>query len=704
MTKARSALTACLLFLGGALPFPGGAPPRAAGQTLPADTLEEALVLSGGGSRGLAHVGVLVGLERLGHDPELVVGTSMGAVVGALYAAGYPPEEIQRQVREVDWGATFTPAPLLVGPERETRYPLVSFDRDVDPLRFNRGVVPQWRINRALVRLLFDANARGRGDFDRLARRFRAVAADLKTGDTVVLARGDLARAARASLAVPGVFAPVEWGDRSLVDGGIATNLPTGVAREMGAERVVAVDVSRPPPEIQGRAPLQVAGRALDLLQENAQKDPVPPDVLVLPEIPPTFYGVTFPGDPTPLFALGLRAALRDATPAPGSGPRARRLPPAPERLGGLLVEAPDPAAEALVRRIFADVVPGPYAPGAVLRAVDRLYTTGLFEGVWPRVVEDTLGWASPALLVRLEAPPQISIAGAAGYDTDRGGRAWGAVQRTDAWGRIPVVLTASASLDRLEQWASASGRIFSIRLSPLVGSAGVYYREADVRRFEDEAVVRDVEVRRIGGWVGAEFQELLAERVATAVLRVEHVGIEEGRGGLSVGPHLRFATPEPTAPVVGVPLRVEGEWRWGAVAYRRVSARGSLRASVRKLRLAGVADFALAGADAPPDVLPALGSGRAVPGFRWGEERGRARVVAGLDAAYPFPFGGFGRGRFRLGAVADGVSGFGAPEPWAAGVELGAFWSTPFGAATIALGVNSRGEQRIVLDVGPGF
>jgi predicted acylesterase/phospholipase RssA len=700
LVKQMYAARAAFLALS-ALALPGGTRPLAA--QLPADTTEEALVLSGGGSRGLAHAGVFVGLERLGHDPDLVVGTSMGAVVGALYAAGYPPEEIQRQIREVDWGATFTPAPLLLGPDRVARYPLATFDRDVDPLRFNRGLIPQWRINRALVHLLFDANARSRGDFDRLARRYRAVATDLKTGDTVVIGGGDLARAARASLAVPGVFAPVEWEDRSLVDGGIASNLPTGVARELGAERVIAVDVSRASPEIEGRAPLQVASRALDLLQDNVQNDTVPPDVLVLPRIPPSFYGVTFPGDPTPLFAIGLEAALRDVRPVPGERPAARRLPPAPERLGALLVEAPDPAIEALVRRVFTDVVPGPYSPGAVLKAVDRLYTTGLFEGIWPRV-EDTLGISAPALVVRLESPPAISVAGGAGYDTDRGGRAWGAVQRTVAWGRAPVLLTGALFLDALEQWGSASARAFSLRFFPLVWSTGVYLREADVRRFGEETLLEDVEVRRMGGWAGIEFQQLLAQRVMSAVVRVERLGVEDGESGLSMGPHLRLSAPEPEVPVVGVPLEVEGEWRWGTFAYRRASARGSLRRAFGKLRVAGVGDAAIASTGAPPDVLPALGDRHAVPGFRWGQERGRARVVTGVDAAYPLPTGGYGRGRLRAGVAADGLEGFGASGSWVTGAELGAFWSTPFGALRAAWGINTRGETRAILSLGPEF
>src|SRR5690606_35936303 len=132
------------------------------------------------------------------------------------------------------------------------------------------GLVADWRINRTLVRLLFDASARSGGDFDRLPRRFRAVAADLRTGAAVALARGDLARAVRASMAVPGFFAPVRLGDTLLVDGGIGDNLPVDVARAEGATFVVASDVVRPQPEVVERFPLDVAARALRLLLRRA--------------------------------------------------------------------------------------------------------------------------------------------------------------------------------------------------------------------------------------------------------------------------------------------------------------------------------------------------------------------------------------------------------------------------------------------------
>src|SRR5262245_7381837 len=162
----------------------------------------DAVVLSGGGSRGLAHAGALVGLERRGHDPDLVVGTSMGAIIGALYAGGYEPSAIWRIVEREDWRGVFEPMPVRVGRERDLRHPVLQLQSGEGGLLFTKGYLADWRINRELVRRLFSPAARARGDFDRLPRRFRAIAADLDGGAMVSIGSGDLARAARASMAV----------------------------------------------------------------------------------------------------------------------------------------------------------------------------------------------------------------------------------------------------------------------------------------------------------------------------------------------------------------------------------------------------------------------------------------------------------------------------------------------------------------------
>lgn len=663
---------------------------------------QEALVLSGGGSRGLAHAGVFLGLEELGYDPDLVVGTSMGAVLGALYAAGEDPDRIRALIVDVGWADLFTSTPTILGPDRTVQHPTISLDLDLGPLRFSRGLLGQWRVNRALARLLFDANARSRGDFDRLPRRYRAVAADLRTGEAVVLDRGDLARAARASMAVPGFFAPVEWGGRTLVDGGIADNLPTSVARGLGADRVIAADVSRPPTEIHSRVPLAVVGRAIDLMQENRQRDSIPPDGLVLPAIDPSFSGATFPDDPEPLIEKGLEATLRDLSAAAtvrGSGERP--LPSAPDSFGRLEVDAPDPALAALARRAFAPVIGSPYDPDAVLDALDRLYTTGLFEAIWPTVVDAPDPASAPTLRVELQAPPRLALSAGAGYDNDRGGRGWAALDRHSSVGGRPGQLRAAAAVTGIDRWGALSGKIYMLSRPALAWSLGAHVRERQVRFFGDD--LRGAkEALRAGGWLALEFPHLLRDRVLTTSLRAEWVDVEDGPSGEAIGPLLRFASVDPDALVVGVPFLAEGEHRWGALSYSRVALSGSRGIQIRGLRMAALLDLRGVTDRAPQDVWPALGDQHMVPGLRWGELRGQARAVAGLDLAYPVR-NGFATLQLRSGTAPADLDAWDS-SAWVSGARLGAHWSTPIGAVDVGVGLATVGDGRFDVSLGRQF
>jgi NTE family protein len=208
------------------------------------------LVLSGGGARGLAHVGVLSALEARKIPIDCVVGTSMGAIVGGLYAAGYSPAELDTVVRSMDWSAM-----LRDTPERKQ----MPFRRKIDDLTYLTrwefgvtkdgfttppGLVAGHRIG-AKLRLLA-LRASGTTDFDQLPLPFRAVATDVDSGRALVLDRGDLGVALRASAAIPGLFAPVNMNGQMLVDGGLVDNLPITVAKSLRADVIIAVDLGEP--------------------------------------------------------------------------------------------------------------------------------------------------------------------------------------------------------------------------------------------------------------------------------------------------------------------------------------------------------------------------------------------------------------------------------------------------------------------------
>ena len=208
------------------------------------------LVLSGGGARGLAHIGVLKVLERERIPVVAVAGTSMGAIVGGLYATGMSPAELETALLALDWAEVFArrvDRPHLPLRQKEEDYnfsgALEMGVRDGE-LRAPQGTVSSRGLEVMLRRLTLPV--RHIDQFADLPTPFRAVATDMESGEVRVLTQGDLAQAMRASMSVPALFAPIEWGDRLLGDGGLVNNLPVDVARAMGAQRVIAVNVGTP--------------------------------------------------------------------------------------------------------------------------------------------------------------------------------------------------------------------------------------------------------------------------------------------------------------------------------------------------------------------------------------------------------------------------------------------------------------------------
>jgi len=214
-----------------------------------------ALVLGGGGCRGHAHIGVIRALERSGLKPDLVLGSSAGSLVGALYAAGKTSEELERYGRGVS-------ANLL----REWVFPNLGF--------FGGGAIKRF----------VDGHA-GARSIESLPLRFAAVATDLKTGGLVVLDNGDLGSAVQASASVPGLLEPVRIAGRMLVDGNLSAPLPVIEARRLGARRVVAVDVMASPDEADLADPLDALYQAFAILTRRlAAEESSVADLVITPK------------------------------------------------------------------------------------------------------------------------------------------------------------------------------------------------------------------------------------------------------------------------------------------------------------------------------------------------------------------------------------------------------------------------------------
>lgn len=252
------------------------------------------LVLGGGGARGGAHIGVLKVLEREHIPICAITGTSVGAIIGSLYAVGYSPDQIEAIVSAIDWKDVLSDDPPRIDmpmrrKQEDFRY-LLDFKLGIQNGRITlpRGVVQGQKLNLLLRRLLLPAWKVD--DFDKLPIPFRCVGTDIGAGEGVIFDHGDLAMAVRASMSVPGAFAPIRVDGRLMVDGGLYNNLPVDVVRKMGATRVIVVDVSAPLlPEKELTSPFSISMQMLGMLM-NQRTEVVllamqPGDITIRPEL-----------------------------------------------------------------------------------------------------------------------------------------------------------------------------------------------------------------------------------------------------------------------------------------------------------------------------------------------------------------------------------------------------------------------------------
>ena len=208
------------------------------------------LALSGGGARGFAHIGVLKVLEELKIPVDFIAGTSMGSVIGGLYAMGYSPEELIDLATTIDWQEAFNDNPprktLFFEQKKEASKYLLELGFKNFKLEIPKGLSAGQKFSNLLSLLTIPAV--GVTHFDQLKIPFRAIATDIVTGEEIILdgSRLSLAEAMRASIAIPFIFTPVEVGDRLLVDGGLVKNVPVDIVKNMGADIVIAVNVSTP--------------------------------------------------------------------------------------------------------------------------------------------------------------------------------------------------------------------------------------------------------------------------------------------------------------------------------------------------------------------------------------------------------------------------------------------------------------------------
>ncbi|MCL9653966.1 patatin-like phospholipase family protein [Pseudomonas protegens] len=362
------------------------------------------LVLSGGAARGMAHIGVLKALEEQGIRIDAIAGTSMGAVIGGLYASGYKIDELEKLALNIDWRQALSDAP----PREDVPFRRKQDDRDFlvkqklsfrddGSLGLPLGVIQGQNLALLLESKL--AHASDTRDFDKLPIPFRAVATDIASGEKVVFRKGHLPQVIRASMSIPAVFAPVELDGRLLVDGGMTDNIPLDVARDMGVDIAIVVDIGTP---LRSRKQLNtvvdVLNQSITLMTRRNSEEQLATlhkdDVLIQPSL--SSFGVTDFGRAQEVIDAGYRATrildarlarLRATQPQDAQLAAARLPSQRTPIISAIKVENDSKVSDEVIRYYIRQHIGEPLDLGRLETDMGTLYGLDFFEQVRYRVV-----------------------------------------------------------------------------------------------------------------------------------------------------------------------------------------------------------------------------------------------------------------------------------------------------------------------------
>lgn len=672
------------------------------GSCAPART---ALVLSGGGAKGFAHIGVLRVLDSLGVVPDFIVGTSMGAVVGAMYAAGHTGVEIDSIVRHSPGGQLIHTFHAVTPGSLGTRQPQISYAEGDGISGIQTNALNERDVNALLEQKLLLGNLSARGNFDSLPIPFRAVATNLRTHKPVVMGSGDLPRSVRASISIPLVFTPVHMDGTYLADGGLVANVPVGIARELGAQRVIVSDLSIPQSDtIPLLSAAAVSARLLDYLADQPRAIMGPDDIYML--MPVEKYATLdfAPDKMDALLAMGLKVADSVFSEASCLNPLAKTRRPLelPRYVGKIsLASEKDPALKGQkdpAIGVLADLglVAGDSIPYKVLRKrTDRLSQSSLIEAVWlyPSGAGDTVTFTP---VVR--PAPRFYAAGGVAYDNVMGGEVWlGAVYRNlfglgletssvvqlgglrdealigirknlrYRWHILAPALTLNGGFERIPLYTESGRELESVDTRDLTGFAGVE--------------------RALGNGWSVAFGAVGRFWYQPAV---PGIAVEEDSfagGGTVRAEH--FVAFDATR------VFVEATW---TSSYSRAFAEvqlpwGTQKYGIRSLLRAGI------GSDLPLQLTFALGGSAGFPGIQPSELRGSSELSGQVELWYRLA--GPLEAQVDIGGGSISEEGhFFAGDSWLGGVRLALGASTPLGPVQVGYGWATGGREALLVRV----
>ena len=652
-----------------------------------------ALVLSGGGAKGLAHIGVLAALDSLGIRPDLVVGSSMGAAVGALYASGYSGRELDSLARAVPLSQlfrTYQPrAPRSLG----VRRPLVMWEQGDRRFNLQSAAIVESEVNALLNVAMLKGNLIARGDFDSLPIPFRAVATDLATGKPVVIGSGDLAQAVRASVAIPLVFAPERRDSQFLADGGLSANIPVAVARSQGVERVIVSDATEHPgADFDGYSPINVADRLIEFLFQQPPESLQGGDVMVRPDVE-GFNSLNFsPRRVARLLANG-RAAADSSLSSPACGrpsAPAGSGPGLPRRITGFSVADANASERLALERILGLGLSDTVDTELLRSRLRGLGTSETYHSVWlrPRGSGDSV-----ALDLTTRRTSRRVVAIGLAYDNELGGRMWaGAVDRRV----FGLALEGSGGLlldgFRKELHAGFRRKFQLVRqLMDPVLTVGL--ATEDIRRFdEDGDELDELETREAFGFAGVE--RVFPHGWELSLGLRGHAWREPARKDLStLGVAARAIRVNRTR---GRVVRADAVWTG---VYQRARLEAELLGEFGSVRVMPRVMLGW-GNDLPIQLAFPLGGDDGFPGLHIGERRGDREAMLGLMFTAPLRGPLLGRIEFAGGRTASGGPLLG-DGGWVGGIRAGIGAETPVGPVRFEYGYSTEDRGAVFVRLG---
>jgi NTE family protein len=655
-----------------------------------------ALVLSGGGAKGLAHIGLLRVMDSLGLRPDLIVGTSMGAAIGALYASGQSGRELDSLSRVVDLNQFFRAypprAPRSLGPLQ----PLVVWEQGERRFSLQSPGIVEAEVNALVNTAMLRGNLIARGNFDSLPVPFRAVATDLATRRAVVLGSGDLAQAVRASVAIPLLFAPERTAEgRVLVDGGLSANIPIRIARTLGAERVIVSDATEHSTDsLDVYSAISVADRLVQFLFQQEPDSLYDADLVVRPAIE-GFTSLNFSRrNVDSLLALGRLAA---DTVLPRLRCRAVGLsrPSAalPSRITGIRIEGAKPGERLALERLLGLGLSDSLDFELLLSRVRGLGAAAeAYHAVWlsPAGAGDSVSFH----LELRRAARRVAGLGLV-YDNELGGRMWAGLVDRSVFG-VAAEGSGAIFLGELRRELYLGlRRKFQVGRQLLDPTLSIRLATENVRRFGaggDE--LPEAETREAIGFAGAE--RILDQNWEGALGIYGHTWREPARGNLStIGGIARITR---TTRTRGQVFLAEGIWTG---VYRRAALAGEASLQLGSVRVTPRGRLGW-GEGLPLQSTFPLGGDDGFPGLHIGERRGDREAMVGVMFTVPIRRPLLARIEFAGGRTSLG-GGF-LEGDWVGGVRAGIGADTPVGPVRLEYGYSTEDRGALLLRLGRWF